>query len=74
MVVDYDRLGHSDPIGKIVLGCDSTSGDTERRHWMDMLGSPRRPIAQWHTLKEPDHSDILMGVAKQQSATMNKEW
>lgn len=23
---------------------------TISRHWMDMLASPRRPIAQWHTL------------------------
>lgn len=51
-VVDYDRLGQSEPIGKIVLGCDCTTGDSERRHWMDMLGSPRRPIAQWHSLKD----------------------
>lgn len=51
-VVDYDRIGTSDPIGKVVLGC-SASG-TELRHWSDMLASPRRPIAQWHTLKDPE--------------------
>jgi len=49
-VVDYDRIGTSEPIGKVVLGC-SVSG-TELRHWMDMLASPRRPIAQWHSLKD----------------------
>lgn len=52
-VIDYDRVGSSDPIGKIVLGCSAPSG-SELRHWMDMLASPRRPIAQWHTLKDPD--------------------
>ncbi|CAG0898330.1 unnamed protein product [Darwinula stevensoni] len=51
-VVDYDRIGTSEPIGKIVLGCNATG--TELRHWSDMLASPRRPIAQWHTLKEPE--------------------
>ncbi|CAG7732423.1 unnamed protein product [Allacma fusca] len=51
-VVDYDRIGTSEPIGKAVLGCNATG--TELRHWSDMLASPRRPIAQWHTLKEPD--------------------
>ncbi|OXA61753.1 synaptotagmin 1 [Folsomia candida] len=51
-VVDYDRIGTSEPIGKVVLGCNATG--TELRHWSDMLASPRRPIAQWHTLKEPD--------------------
>jgi hypothetical protein len=24
----------------------------ELRHWSDMLATPRRPIAKWHTLKE----------------------
>lgn len=52
-VIDYDRVGSSDPIGKVVLGCSSHTG-SELRHWMDMLASPRRPIAQWHTLKDPD--------------------
>lgn len=50
-VVDYDRIGTSEPIGKVILGCEGTSGDSERRHWMDMLACPRRPIAQWHSLK-----------------------
>jgi synaptotagmin-1 len=51
-VVDYDRIGTSDPIGKVVLGCTATG--SELRHWSDMLANPRRPIAQWHTLKDPE--------------------
>lgn len=50
-VVDYDRIGTSEPIGMITLGCEQATGETELRHWMDMLASPRRPIAQWHSLK-----------------------
>ncbi|GIY39696.1 synaptotagmin 1 [Caerostris darwini] len=49
-VVDYDRIGTSEPIGKVVMGCNASG--TELRHWMDMLASPRRPIAQWHSLKD----------------------
>ncbi|KAI0208745.1 Synaptotagmin-1 [Lamellibrachia satsuma] len=49
-VVDYDRIGTSEPIGRIVLGCNAAG--TELRHWSDMLANPRRPIAQWHTLQE----------------------
>jgi len=51
-VIDYDRIGTSEPIGRIILGCDKTSGETETRHWLDMLASARRPIVQWHSLKE----------------------
>ncbi|XP_023017680.1 synaptotagmin 1 isoform X2 [Leptinotarsa decemlineata] len=51
-VVDYDRIGTSEPIGRVVLGCNASG--TELRHWSDMLASPRRPIAQWHTLKDPE--------------------
>lgn len=32
------------------------STGSELRHWCDMLASPRRPIANWHTLKDPDDS------------------
>uniref|UniRef100_A0A914ZG97 C2 domain-containing protein n=1 Tax=Parascaris univalens TaxID=6257 RepID=A0A914ZG97_PARUN len=47
-VMDYDKLGSNDAIGRCLLGCSATGA--ELRHWMDMLASPRRPIAQWHTL------------------------
>lgn len=48
-VMDYDRMGSNEAIGRVVLGCNGTGA--ELRHWMDMLASPRRPIAQWHTLQ-----------------------
>ncbi|XP_037903939.1 synaptotagmin 1-like isoform X1 [Hermetia illucens] len=54
-VVDYDRIGTSEPIGRVILGCNATG--TELRHWSDMLASPRRPIAQWHTLKDAEEGD-----------------
>ncbi|XP_055682996.1 synaptotagmin 1 isoform X1 [Lutzomyia longipalpis] len=54
-VVDYDRIGTSEPIGKVMLGYNATG--TELRHWSDMLASPRRPIAQWHTLKDPEDGE-----------------
>jgi len=52
-VVDYDRVGASEPIGKVLLGCDVKGA--ELRHWTEMLGTPRRPVAQWHTLKPLDN-------------------
>lgn len=62
-VVDYDRIGTSEPIGKVVLGAESTTGESELRHWMDMLASPRRPIAQWHTLKDMDMEETSVQSA-----------
>ncbi|RWS11915.1 synaptotagmin 1-like protein [Dinothrombium tinctorium] len=51
-VIDYDRIGTCDPIGKVEVGPNCQGA--ELRHWMDMLASPRRPIAQWHSLKDPE--------------------
>jgi len=51
-VIDYDRIGTCDPIGKCEVGPNMQGA--ELRHWMDMLASPRRPIAQWHSLGDPD--------------------
>ena len=59
-VVDYDRIGSSDAIGRVVLGMNASG--TELRHWSDMLASPRRPIAQWHTLKDPEEADAILGL------------
>ena len=55
-MVDYDRVGASEPIGKVLLGCDQKG--PELRHWSEMLASPRRPVAQWHTLKEIESKSI----------------
>ncbi|KAL7080763.1 hypothetical protein ACQ4LE_000909 [Meloidogyne hapla] len=62
-VMDYDKLGSNDAIGRVLLGCAATGA--ELRHWMDMLASPRRPIAQWHTLQpiEDDEKPKENGTA-----------
>ncbi|KAM3870574.1 synaptotagmin-1-like [Diretmus argenteus] len=57
-VLDYDKIGKNDAIGKVLLG--GTSTGTELRHWSDMLANPRRPIAQWHGLKPQDEVDAEM--------------
>ncbi|XP_018010236.1 synaptotagmin 1 isoform X3 [Hyalella azteca] len=59
-VVDYDRIGTSEPIGRVCLGMNASG--TELRHWSDMLASPRRPIAQWHTLKDPEEADAILNL------------
>lgn len=61
-VLDYDKIGKNDAIGKVILG--SNSAGTEQRHWSDMLASPRRPIAQWHSLKSDDEVNALLSSKK----------
>ncbi|KAF1386663.1 hypothetical protein PFLUV_G00097210 [Perca fluviatilis] len=61
-VLDYDKIGKNDAIGKVLLGGNSTG--TEQRHWEDMLANPRRPIAQWHSLKPEDEINALLSNKK----------
>lgn len=49
-VMDFDKVGRNELIGKYVLG--SRSGPVETRHWNDMIAKPRQQIAQWHLLKD----------------------
>ncbi|MBN3315624.1 SYT1 protein, partial [Atractosteus spatula] len=57
-VLDYDKLGKNDAIGKVFVGCNSSG--TELRHWSDMLANPRRPIAQWHTLQPEEEVEVAL--------------
>ncbi|KAE8615708.1 hypothetical protein XENTR_v10008589 [Xenopus tropicalis] len=61
-VLDYDKIGKNDAIGKVFVGYNSTGA--ELRHWSDMLANPRRPIAQWHTLTPEEEVDAMLGVKK----------
>lgn len=61
-VLDYDKIGKNDAIGKVFVGLNSTG--TEIRHWSDMLANPRRPIAQWHVLKPEEEVDALLAAQK----------
>ncbi|KAM4746882.1 synaptotagmin-1 isoform 1-T2 [Rhinophrynus dorsalis] len=61
-VLDYDKIGKNDAIGKVFVGYNSTGA--ELRHWSDMLANPRRPIAQWHTLQPEEEVDAMLGVKK----------
>jgi len=50
VVADYDRIGSSDPIGKVECGYNRKG--LELKHWKEMVENPRRPIVHWHVLKE----------------------
>merc|ERR1712113_237879 len=54
-VLDYDRIGGSDPIGKVMLGYNRKK--LEKKHWVEMIENPRRPIIHWHVLKDPEPGD-----------------
>ncbi|CAG13070.1 unnamed protein product, partial [Tetraodon nigroviridis] len=61
-VLDYDKIGKNDVIGKVLLGTNSTG--TEQRHWSDMLANPRRPIAQWHSLQRQEEVNSQLSNKK----------
>ena len=48
-VLDYDRIGGSDPIGKVRLGYSRKK--LEKKHWAEMVENPRRPVIHWHVLQ-----------------------
>nr|XP_022288260.1 synaptotagmin-7-like isoform X3 [Crassostrea virginica] len=50
IVMDFDKVGRNEMIGKIILS--SKSGPLETRHWNDMITKPRQQVAQWHLLKD----------------------
>jgi len=51
-VLDYDRIGGSDPIGKVLLGYNRKK--LEKKHWAEMVDNPRRPVIHWHVLQDPE--------------------
>ncbi|OXA53649.1 Synaptotagmin 1 [Folsomia candida] len=68
--LDYDRIGTCDPIGKVTSELNPKQPTCPKdilmvavgpnqegkglQHWMDMVNTPRRPIAQWHSLQDPE--------------------
>ena len=49
-VMDKDRFGRNELIGRVVLG--AKSGPTEVKHWNDMFAKTRQPVARWHVLRD----------------------
>ncbi|XP_061466112.1 synaptotagmin-8 [Rhineura floridana] len=59
-VWDRDKMTKDDQIGKLFLSCRATGN--QLRHWSDMLSSPRRPVAQWHSLQSVEDVDKTLGL------------
>jgi Ca2+-dependent lipid-binding protein len=49
-VMDHDRFGRNELIGKVVLG--AKSGPIEVKHWNEMFAKTRQPVAHWHILRD----------------------
>uniref|UniRef100_A0A915JQC5 C2 domain-containing protein n=1 Tax=Romanomermis culicivorax TaxID=13658 RepID=A0A915JQC5_ROMCU len=54
-VMDYDRVGSNDAIGRVIIGPQAAG--VQLRHWTDMMAAQRRSIAQWHTLQPLKEED-----------------
>jgi len=48
-VSDYDRVGSNERIGQVIIGAQAQGPGLKQ--WQDMLATPRRSVAQWHTLQ-----------------------
>merc|ERR1711862_282577 len=55
VVADYDRIGSSDPIGRVEIGYNRRG--LELKHWKEMVENPRRPIVHCHVLKDVEPGD-----------------
>ena len=59
-VLDYDRIGGSDPIGKVMLGYNRKK--LEKKHWAEMVDNPRRPIIHWHVLQASASLTLILKI------------
>merc|ERR1712062_64344 len=71
IVADYDRIGSSDPIGRVECGYNRKG--LELKHWKEMVENPRRPIVHWHVLKDVEPSDDDDDERKKKKDTKKKE-
>merc|ERR1712062_782819 len=71
VVADYDRIGSSDPIGRVEVGYNRKG--LELKHWKEMVENPRRPIVHWHVLKDVEPSDDDDDERKKKKETEKKE-
>ena len=44
-----DLIGGPSLVGTVVIG--STEGGAASSHWAEMISSPRKAVAMWHTLR-----------------------
>merc|ERR1711899_363097 len=72
-VLDYDRIGGSDPIGKVRLGYSRKK--LEKKHWAEMVENPRRPVIHWHVLQdaEDEEDDDEEKKAKEEKKEKKKQ-
>jgi len=71
VVADYDRIGSSDPIGRVEVGYNRKG--LELKHWKEMVENPRRPIVHWHVLKDVEPSDDDDDERKKKKETEKRE-
>jgi synaptotagmin-1 len=58
IVLDYDRIGGSDAIGKVLLGYNRKK--LEKKHWTEMVDNPRRPVIHWHVLQVKSRINFVL--------------
>ena len=49
-VMDYDRIGRNEEIGRVVLG--PKTRPSEVKHWNEMLSKAKLAATRWHVLRD----------------------
>ena len=49
-VIDYDYLLRNDIMGAVIIG-NNVESKLGRRHWNEVLRSPRQPVSFWHAIQ-----------------------
>ena len=47
--MDYDRFSRNDHVGIVDMGYE-VSNDGGRKHWHEIIDSPREAISHWHPI------------------------
>ncbi|PSN45208.1 hypothetical protein C0J52_07143 [Blattella germanica] len=56
VVMDFDNIGRNELIGRILLSVKNATGDSETKHWQEMISSPTTTLVHWHRLKPEPRS------------------
>lgn len=57
------RIGRNEVIGSFAMGdCSGNVEAAGRSHWLQMMAQQRKPVAQWHSLRDRNEVPECLNV------------